>query len=191
MPYSKEHKQQSRDKILDSAGRLFSHQGFEAISIDELMKDAGLTRGAFYNHFANKEEVYAEAITYRALHSPFTHEKLEAGSEAEWFEKTIGAYLSREHIDDSPAPCPLAFLVTDIGKREGIIRSTYTRVYKNLNKLFRRRLKERPVSQETISAVTAMMIGGVAIARALDDKRAADKLLLSCREQARALLKIR
>ena len=70
MPYTKEHKQKSREQILDSASRLFAQRGYEAVSIDDLMKDAGLTRGGFYNHFKNKPDVYAEAIIHAALKSP-------------------------------------------------------------------------------------------------------------------------
>lgn len=190
MPYSKGHKQQSREKILASACRLFPRQGYEAVSIDALMDEAGLTRGAFYNHFRNKEEVYSEAIIYAALRSPINTEKNSAPSLKTWFDNTIGRYLSREHLDESPSPCPLAFLVTDIGQRQGAIRSTYTRVFKNLNKLFRKRLSEKKVPHEHITSVSAMMIGAVAIARALDDKRAADRLLANCRMTAKELLKI-
>lgn len=190
MPYSKEHKQQSRENILASASRLFPRQGFEAVSIDMLMDDAGLTRGAFYNHFRNKEELYAEAIIYAALRSPISREKTEASSLKTWFDRTIGRYLSREHIDEAPSPCPLAFLVTDIAQRQGAIRNTYTRVFKNLNNTFKKRLRENNVRQETIMSVSAMMIGAVAIARALDDQKAADRLLANCRTTAKELLNI-
>ncbi len=190
MPYSKEHKQQSREKILASASKLFPRQGYEAVSIDMLMDDAGLTRGAFYNHFRNKDEVYAEAIVYAALRSPISAEKAETSSLKIWFDKTIGRYMSREHIDEAPSPCPLAFLVTDIGQRQGTIRNTYTRVFKNLNNTFRKRLRENDISKETVMSVSAMMIGAVAVARALDDQKAADRLLANCRRTAKELLKI-
>ena len=62
MPYTKEHKQRTREKIVDSARRLFNRHGFTGVSIDEIMADAGLTRGGFYNHFSTKEELYAEVV---------------------------------------------------------------------------------------------------------------------------------
>jgi len=192
MPYSKEHKEQSRERIVESASQLFSRKGYDSVSIDDLMKEAGLTRGAFYNHFKNKNEVYAEAIIYAALKSPFTREKTLAIPTDSWFDNTIGRYLSREHLEQEPSPCPLAFLVTDIVKRESSVRSTYTRVYKNLIRLLKGRFRQNNIehSNETIMAVTAMMIGGVALARALDDKKVADKLMASCRQSAREMLNI-
>ena len=59
MPYSSEHKEQTRSRIVDAARRLFNRHGFEQVSIDRVMSEAGLTRGGFYHHFASKDELYA------------------------------------------------------------------------------------------------------------------------------------
>ena len=47
MPYSLKHKQQTRERIVNSARRLFNRKGFTEVTIDEIMKNAGLTRGGF------------------------------------------------------------------------------------------------------------------------------------------------
>jgi TetR/AcrR family transcriptional repressor of nem operon len=47
MPYSAEHKQGTRQKILTSAGRLFNRKGFSEVTIGEIMTAAGLTHGGF------------------------------------------------------------------------------------------------------------------------------------------------
>src|SRR5437667_7115491 len=62
MPYSPEHKRDTREKILESARRLFNRKGFSGASIEEVMSDAGLTRGGFYRHFSGKDELYAAAV---------------------------------------------------------------------------------------------------------------------------------
>jgi len=62
MPYTPAHKAETRKKIVESARRLFNRHGFTGVSIDEIMADAGLTRGGFYNHFNTKEELYAEVV---------------------------------------------------------------------------------------------------------------------------------
>ena len=54
MPYSKAHKNSTREKILESAFKLFAIKGFKGITIDDLMNNCGLTRGAFYAHFSSK-----------------------------------------------------------------------------------------------------------------------------------------
>lgn len=62
MPWPATQRATTRQMILDSASRLFALEGFEKVSIDSIMESAGLTRGAFYSHFASKTELYTEAI---------------------------------------------------------------------------------------------------------------------------------
>jgi AcrR family transcriptional regulator len=64
MPYSPKQKQDTRNRILESARRLFNGKGFPEVSIEEIMAQAGLTHGGFYRHFRSKDEVYAESIRY-------------------------------------------------------------------------------------------------------------------------------
>ena len=62
MPYTAEHKQETRTRIIQSARRLFNRNGFADVSIGEIMGDAGLTHGGFYKHFAAKEDLYQAAV---------------------------------------------------------------------------------------------------------------------------------
>src|SRR5260370_17942007 len=64
MPYTAQHKLDTRQKILESARRLFNGKGFAEVSIGEVMDGAGLTHGGFYRHFAGKDELYAEAVRW-------------------------------------------------------------------------------------------------------------------------------
>jgi len=189
VPYSKEHKQKTRQRILDSAGHLFPRKGYEAVSIDDLMQHAGLTRGAFYHHFKDKADVYAEAIVGAALKSPLATTQPEDDPQA-WLATIVDAYLSREHIDNTPIPCPLAFLATDIGNRHSNARKAYTRVYEGLVNTLASQLKddESEKPDDIALAVSALMIGGVVIGRALDKPGTADELLDSCRRTAKQLL---
>ena len=57
MPYAPEHKQETRERIVKSARRLFNRKGFAEVTIEEIMADAGLTHGGFYKHFDAKEEL--------------------------------------------------------------------------------------------------------------------------------------
>jgi Bacterial regulatory proteins, tetR family len=62
MPYTAEHKHQTRKRIVQSARRLFNRNGFAEVSIQQIMEEAGLTHGGFYKHFSAKEELYREAV---------------------------------------------------------------------------------------------------------------------------------
>ena len=190
MPYSKEHKESTRQKILDSAVTLFATQGFDQVSIDDLMNHAGLTRGAFYAHFKNKKELYSKSMIVAARNSRIVKaEKPIDMSQEEWIIDLLSGYLSEEHINQIISPCPLAFLVTDIANKETEVQATYTRMYKLINKTIQAQLNENPeIKEENVLATTAMMIGSVAIGRALNDKEMTRKLLGSARKASIELL---
>src|SRR3954451_13369458 len=60
--YAKEHKQATRQRIIETAGRRFKRDGIDGSSVSVLMKDAGLTNGAFYAHFKSKDDLVATAV---------------------------------------------------------------------------------------------------------------------------------
>lgn len=93
MPYSKEHKAETRQKILKSAHKLFSAKGFDQVSIDDLMQHANLTRGAFYAHFKNKQSAYSEAIIEGVQKSKMAHQKPAGTTNKEWMEELLTLYL--------------------------------------------------------------------------------------------------
>jgi TetR/AcrR family transcriptional regulator, transcriptional repressor for nem operon len=62
MPYPSGHRERVRGRIVDSARRLFNRNGFEGVSVDSIMADAGLTRGGFYSYFDSKSDLYAELL---------------------------------------------------------------------------------------------------------------------------------
>lgn len=189
MPYSKQHKASTRKKILESASRLFAAKGFDQVSIDDLMQDAGLTRGAFYAHFKNKQAVYAKAIISGAKKSRLMEKKPHNLDDHEWLKELLFGYISEQHIEQELSPCPLAFLVTDIANREEDVKATYTHMYKRLNKSVQLQLNNHSEQQEQdILATTAMMIGAVAIGRVLTDQQTTKKLIQSCRSRAIDLL---
>ena len=192
MPYSKKHKAETRQKILDSAIKLFSTRGFNQVTIDELMQDAGLTRGAFYAHFENKQVVYAKAIIAGARKSRINQTVPADISLEEWSQELLMGYLSEEHVQQKISPCPLAFLVTDIANSEKEVKATYTRMFKLLNKTIQAQMvNNAECSKQDILATTAMMIGGVAIGRALDDDGMTKQLLESCQSASLGLLSIK
>ena len=189
MPYTAAHKQQSRERILHSAVCLFTRKGFENTSIDEVMAEAELTRGAFYAHFKSKQDLYAQAIAFTPVFSIFAKTKPTAMDEQTWLAQLVSAYLSQAHVHKADMPCPLAFLVTDVAVSEPAARQAYTDVYLKMNQLIHTYTKKfSRCDRASVMAVTAMMIGGVAVARTLSDRKAQGDLLKSCRQVALGLL---
>ncbi|PVV21883.1 MAG: hypothetical protein B6D78_06460 [gamma proteobacterium symbiont of Ctena orbiculata] len=191
MPYSPQHKEESRLRILESAAKSFLHKGYEQTGINDVMRDAGMTRGAFYAHFSSKSELYDKAMLYAAAHGRLASHKNSGQRGSEWLMTMLEGYLSLDHLVGEETPCPLAFLVTDIANREPQVRQTYTRIYRRMNSLIER-YRDNPSNQqnEEVLALTALMVGGVALSRVVDDERLAERILTSCRQTAAELLDI-
>jgi TetR/AcrR family transcriptional repressor of nem operon len=180
MAWNNEHKKKTREKILTSAAKLFAQNGFDHIGINDVMKDAGLTRGAFYAHFSSKAELYAESIITAAMSTGRKTDPLNP--EAPSFDGLIKTYLSMEHRQGDLFRCPLAFLTTDITQRDDQVRDAYTRVFKGfVDNLDKHSVQQNGAKDTTRSIQQAvMLIGGLAIARALNDDELAKELLSSC-----------
>ncbi|AEY02194.1 transcriptional regulator [Oceanimonas sp. GK1] len=176
MSWPSKHRAETRDRILYSAGRLFTEKGFSGASIDQVMEHAGLTRGAFYAHFNSKRELYAEALVFRARQMGEEHPSGVDG--------LIRSYLSSKHLSQDQGGCPLAFLVSDIGQQDPLVRESYTRIFKGLA------TKVAGSPHQSLDASTlrtmVMMVGGVAVAKALSDPGLSLAVLEACCEGALA-----
>src|SRR5258706_9829311 len=101
MKVSREQVAENRRKILDAASRLFRARGFEAVTVAEVMKAAGLTHGGFYGHFKSKDDLIAQTLAH----------VLAAGAEGERNLASYAAqYLTPDHRDDLAGGCPTAAL---------------------------------------------------------------------------------
>lgn len=173
MAWQETHKEQSKDRILKSAAMLFTHHGFEKISIDQVMKNAELTRGAFYSHFSSKSDLYAQAIS-KAAKVAYKRKPVACLQEMKDFTQY---YLSTEHRDNADEqPCPLAFLVSDINQQDSQVKATYTETLE----AFIGQAEELTSSREKALQSAVLMIGGLALSRALDDKSLSNALLSAC-----------
>src|SRR5712691_5049506 len=116
MPYTPAHKARTRERIVESARRLFNRHGFTGVSIDEIMAEAGLTRGGFYNHFSTKEDLYAEVVTQVLACRPAKRWSGHNDAGPALTREFIAAYLSQAHFDNRENCCPLMALPSDVAR---------------------------------------------------------------------------
>ena len=185
MPYPKDHAAKTRENILRSAYRLFVSKGYDAVSIDEIMQDCGMTRGGFYAHFPSKSGLYREAILHAAAQSRLAGDKPAVLSEQAWIRELLAAYLDKDTSAKTDWPCPLAFFATDVVRREPEVRDAYTRAFASMSAhIFENVRVFAHCSETTVLAVTAMLIGTVAVARTVDDDDLRGRLLASSERMA-------
>jgi TetR/AcrR family transcriptional regulator, transcriptional repressor for nem operon len=191
MRYTKGHKQATRQRIVEAAGRRFKQDGIDGAGVATVMSDAGLTNGAFYAHFASKEDLVANVLAdqLRVQRENFdSHPPTRAGLEA-----FIRAYLSPQHRDQCADGCPSAALLDEIARRPAATRQVFTDELLNTADDIAARLNRTDAEAARTDALTILgfMIGTLQIARALADRDLSDQLLARSREAALKLLEDR
>lgn len=186
--YGKEHKEATRRRIIETAGQRLKRDGIDGSGVAVLMADAGLTNGAFYAHFASKEELVATAVADQ-LRQQLERYRAQ-GSDREGVEQMVREYLSIEHRNDLEHGCPSAALLDEIGRCSEATKHAYTDGMLGLVDQIASILRpDDPQSArgQTLS-LFAQLIGTLQLSRALADRRLADEVLERGIENALALL---
>jgi TetR/AcrR family transcriptional regulator, transcriptional repressor for nem operon len=186
--YGKEHKQVTRRRIIETAGRRFKRDGIDGSGIAMLMADAGLTNGAFYAHFASKEDLVATAVADQLREQRASFSERVPGRAG--VEQYVREYLSVQHRDNPGDGCPSAALLDEIGRCPDATKRAYTDgVLAVIDDIAARLAPDDPPSAraKTLS-VFALMIGTLQLSRALADKQLADGVLEQGLQNALTLL---
>jgi len=176
MPYSPKQKRDTREKILESARRLFNRKGYSGASIEEIMSEAGLTAGGFYRHFSAKDELYAAAVRqFLCKKTPAAWQRRRAPTAVPkpHAQRIVDAYFSREHFDDHEGCCPLLGTASDVERSGEAVKTAYQEVVEQLVKVFEDHLNA-PRERERALALVALCVGGMVLARNVGDPSLAD-----------------
>jgi TetR/AcrR family transcriptional repressor of nem operon len=172
MRYPAEETAAKHERIVKQGSRLFRERGFENVSVAEVMKAAGLTHGAFYAHFASKEELQAAAVAYGqkvSLERVQRNKKKNKGSYAD-------RYLSPRHRDNPGDGCTMAALGQEIARSTPELKAAFEQ---GLEEILSAEAGER---KEAIFRAAALL-GGVVLARAVQDPGLSDEILKSVRQK--------
>jgi TetR/AcrR family transcriptional repressor of nem operon len=188
MRYGKDQKQATRQRIVEAAGRRFKADGIDGAGVAAVMSDAGLTNGAFYAHFASKEDLVATVLADQ-LRTQRQSLDAEAPDRA-GLEAFVRAYLSPEHRDRSADGCPSAALLDEIARRPAATRQVFTDELMGEIDDIASRLDRTDLDAARTDALTVfgLMVGTLQLARALTDRDLSDQLLTRSAETALELL---
>ena len=188
MRYSKDHKQDTRQRILEAAGRRFKQEGIDGTGVAAVMSDAGLTNGAFYAHFASKEDLVANVLAdqLRAQRQSFDAQP----PDRQGLEAFIRSYLSPQHRDQYADGCPSAALLDEIARRPAATKQVFTDELMGVIDDIASRLDPTDAEAAQSDALTlfGLMLGTLQLARALTDRDLSDQLLARGVEAAMKLL---
>jgi TetR/AcrR family transcriptional regulator, transcriptional repressor for nem operon len=168
-------KEPVRQKIIRSAARLFNLYGFAAVSIDQIMAGAGLTRGGFYAYFSSKSELYAEAIS---LFITSRRDVMSVpGAVSEYPVRILQRYLSGDSLEERDTACPLMGFLTDPALEDTTIRKTHGELLKLIVETLERGVEPgTPQRRQLALALASLCVGGFMLSRMIHDRNLADEL---------------
>jgi TetR/AcrR family transcriptional repressor of nem operon len=187
--YNSEHKEATRRRIVETAGRRLKRDGIDGSGIATLMADAGLTNGAFYAHFESKDDLVATVLGDQLGRQAAQFSELPEGRAG--LEAFVGEYLSSKHRDHPELGCPSAALLDEVGRCPAQTRKAYTAGTKAiLDEICRRLAPEDPESARgTALALFTMLVGSMQLARAVSDKKLSNAALEEGVRSAEALIR--
>lgn len=191
MAWPREHKQATRRRIIEAAAEAYRQYGLNGISTAEIMKRVGLTHGGFYAHFPSKDALVAEALA--TARAGALSEFGKAGASAAPHERLLAiaeSYLSSHHREHPESGCPIAALGGELAREGGAVREKFSvGVVAQLGTLARCVASDDEKLRMRLSAgAFAAMVGGIILARTLENSNEADRLLEHVREFVRGAL---
>jgi len=178
-------KEDTRNRILKSAGKLFRQHGVKGTSLPDVMAEAGLTVGGFYRHFESKDALVREMLI-NTLRRTIEFMGTNDAEGRDWMRNAAAAYLSKAHRANVSGGCPMPALASDIARSDKDTKEVFEAL---LNELAAEIEAHAPADsdlepREVAWAFLSMAVGGMALSRCVADDAMAGEILRACRHGA-------
>lgn len=172
-------KEASHERIVSAAARAIRRSGYDGTGVADIMKEAGLTHGAFYAHFPSREAMLAEAANRACAESAAVAADVVASVPPEQtLASMLRAYLSPQHLAQVELGCPLVALGSETPRQAPEVRRVTTRHVKAMIDLIARQSPDwgHPAAHERALVTVATMVGTLLLARAVDEPALSTRL---------------
>jgi TetR/AcrR family transcriptional regulator, transcriptional repressor for nem operon len=172
-------KDATHERIVEAAARAIRRSGYGGTGVADIMKDAGLTHGGFYAHFASREAMLAEAADRAGAEGVAAVARVAAAAPPQKaLQALLRAYLSKAHLDGVETGCAVAALGSEMPRQAPEVRRAATRRIKEMIDLVARQSPDwgQPGAHQHALVTVATMVGALVLARAVDDPRLSDAL---------------
>jgi TetR/AcrR family transcriptional regulator, transcriptional repressor for nem operon len=173
----------THERILETAARAIRRAGFQGVGVADIMKEAGLTHGGFYAHFASRDALLVEALEHAGRHSAQRLDKGQALRQARGvsaFRALVEGYLSDQHLGDTEKGCAVAALASEMPRQAPEVREAAAQRVRGLVGRVRDALPT-DAAPEVATAVASQMVGALQLARALGNNAEGRALLAANR----------
>lgn len=172
-------KEASHERIVQAAARAIRRSGYDGTGVADIMKEAGLTHGAFYAHFESREAMLAEAADRAGAEANAVAARVIAAVPPEQsLQAMVQVYLSKEHLASIETGCPVSALGSEMPRQSPQVRRAATRRIKEMIDLVARQSPDwgQPGAHERALVTVATLVGTLTLARAVDDPALSESL---------------
>ncbi len=179
MKVTKEQAAKNRERVVETAAKLFREHGYNGIGVSDLMKAAGLTHGGFYASFGSKEALLAEAAARAIAVSVEDWSKIAAKQPDDPLRAVTEAYLSPLHRKHFGRGCAVAALGPEVARVSDEVRDAVTEgVNQQIDMLARLTpASSQQEQRQSAMAAYAAMVGALVIARAVTDDKLSEDMM--------------
>ncbi len=166
-------KEITHTRIVETAARAIRRSGYDGTGVADIMKEAGLTHGGFYAHFASRDAMLAEAADQAGAETLAIAERIFAEvPEDQALQALMNVYLSNEHMANIETGCSLAALGSEMPRQAPEVRKASTCRIKEMIALIKSRLSDRQSNTyEKALVMLSTMVGTLLLARAVEDPK--------------------
>jgi TetR/AcrR family transcriptional regulator, transcriptional repressor for nem operon len=183
-----ERKQKARQRILEAASARLREEGLAGGAIAVIMREAGLTHGAFYAHFAGKAAL--DEASFRHALSIGRPKWIGTARDRSWqgrLARLAQHYLRPWHRDNRASGCAFAALGADAARASPNFRRAFAEeLQKSLDAICDTKAAGASRQQRARDAIAlmALCVGGLTLARAAGDRKLSGTILSVCRKTA-------
>ena len=179
-------KEETRQKMLDAAGRGFRAQGYAGIGVDGLAKAAGVTSGAFYAHFGSKGGAFDVALAAGLDEVIHAIPQFQVEHGLDWVKAFADYYLGKPHRKDVACGCAMAALTPDVVRAGPNVHAAFEKKMTNIAELVADGLAGNSDEDRRARAwaMLGILIGGVNVARAMKTPKVANEVAESIKAAA-------
>ena len=183
-------KEQTRERIVRAAARAIRKHGYEGVGVADVMKEAGLTHGGFYAHFASRDALLAQAAEQAGLESiESLSSAIARARPGEELMALVDTYLADRHVEapEQGLGCPFAAAGSEVPRQSGEVRRAVSRRIKEIIGLVERQFPDwgKDSAHEKAMAIVASMVGALLLARAAGDPQLSKGIRKAARESIR------
>ncbi len=184
MRYSTEHKEQTRQKLVQSSGAIAKQGGFATTGVAGLMKAIGLTGGAFYNHFPSKDDLFSEIVRQELSGSRINLRAQGGELTPELLKRCLDQYLSMAHVHNPQSGCPIPTLGAEIARADSAVREEAEHWLVTLHQAWAVTLNDEALAW----AMLSQCVGALVIARMLAGEQTQRAVLTASRDFLQAAM---